>query len=256
MRTNSRGCLSCQTGRAARARPPARIPLDFRGFQWVRVTGRSTTRRRREVPYDLDIAFIRVSERAVTVNSGLRWGKNARSQELSPRETCVFFAGAAHSRGATRSDIGERRATEERSKVTNLHRKPSSAWRKDRRRDPIQSEALDMSRTNNHHNRPSVIVPTTQVGITIEDSAMTSTTTSTTASGGQRTIIRTTGGVYVSDPAIDEHFKRSLGPKKYAAVFNATADKETGLSVDDHFAKALGDTWTRLQATNRTKDST
>ena len=49
--------------------------------------------------------------------------------------------------------------------MTNLHRKPSSAWRKDRRRDPIQSEALDMSRTNNHHNRPSVIVPpTTQVG--------------------------------------------------------------------------------------------
>ncbi|KYN13762.1 PREDICTED: transcription cofactor vestigial-like protein 4 isoform X1 [Trachymyrmex cornetzi] len=147
---------------------------------------------------------------------------------------------------------------EERSKVTNLHRKPSSTWRKDRRRDPIQSEALDMSRTNNHHNRPSVIVPpTTQVGITIEDSAMTSTTTSTTASGGQRTIIRTTGGVYVSDPAIDEHFKRSLGPKKYAAVFNATTtDKETGLSVDDHFAKALGETWTRLQATNGTKDST
>lgn len=56
---------------------------------------------------------------------------------------------------------------EERPKVTNLHRKPSSAWRKERRRDPIQSEALDMSagRTNHHHNRPSVIVPTTpQVG--------------------------------------------------------------------------------------------
>ncbi|XP_018302407.1 transcription cofactor vestigial-like protein 4 isoform X2 [Mycetomoellerius zeteki] len=157
-------------------------------------------------------------------------------------------------------DVLSRAATmmqEERSKVTNLHRKPSSAWRKDRRRDPIQSEALDMSRTNHHHNRPSVIVPpTTQVGITIEDSTMTSTTTSTTASGGQRTIIRTTGGVYVSDPAIDEHFKRSLGPKKYAAVFNATTtDKETGLSVDDHFAKALGETWTRLQAVNRTKES-
>ncbi|XP_018394463.1 PREDICTED: uncharacterized protein LOC108773221 isoform X2 [Cyphomyrmex costatus] len=155
-------------------------------------------------------------------------------------------------------DVLSRAATmmqEERSKVTNLHRKPSSAWRKDRRRDPIQSEALDMSRTTHHHNRPSVIVPpTTQVGITIEDSAMTS-TTSTTASGGQRTIIRTTGGV--SDPAIDEHFKRSLGPKNYAAVFNATTtDKETGLSVDDHFAKALGETWTRLQAINRTKEST
>ncbi|XP_011691294.1 PREDICTED: transcription cofactor vestigial-like protein 4 isoform X1 [Wasmannia auropunctata] len=150
-----------------------------------------------------------------------------------------------------------RKTEEERSKVTNLHRKPSSAWRKDRRRDPIQSEALDMSagRTNHHHNRPSVIVPTTQVGITIEDTAMTSTTTSTTASGGQRTVIRMAGGV--SDPAIDEHFKRSLGPKKYAAVFNAnTTDKETGLSVDDHFAKALGETWTRLQAINRNKEST
>lgn len=50
-----------------------------------------------------------------------------------------------------------------------------------------------------------------------------------TAAGGQRTGIRTAGGV--SDPAIDEHFKRSLGPKEYAAVFNATnTDKETGLS--------------------------
>jgi len=50
-----------------------------------------------------------------------------------------------------------------------------------------------------------------------------------TTAGGQRTGIRTAGGV--SDPAIDEHFKRSLGPKKYAAVFNATnTDKDTGLS--------------------------
>lgn len=58
---------------------------------------------------------------------------------------------------------------------------------------------------------------------------MTPTTPSSTASGGQRTGMRTAGGV--SDPAIDEHFKRSLGPKKYAAVFNATTtDKETGLS--------------------------
>ncbi|XP_011631286.1 uncharacterized protein LOC105423292 isoform X2 [Pogonomyrmex barbatus] len=136
-------------------------------------------------------------------------------------------------------DVLSRAATmvqEERPKVTNLHRKPSSAWRKERRRDPIQSEALDMSagRTHHHHhNRPSVIVPTTpQAGITIEDTAMTPTPTTmpTAASGGQRTGIRTAGGV--SDPAIDEHFKRSLGPKEYAAVFNAnTTDKETGLSA-------------------------
>ncbi|XP_072760570.1 uncharacterized protein [Anoplolepis gracilipes] len=147
--------------------------------------------------------------------------------------------------------------SEERPKTTNLHRKPSSAWRKERRRDPIQSEALDMSasRQHHHHSRPSVIVPTTpQTGTTIENTA--ETTAIPTATGGQRTGIRTTGGV--SDPAIDEHFKRSLGPKEYAAVFspNSNTDKETGLSVDDHFAKALGETWTRLQANNRSKKST
>lgn len=157
-------------------------------------------------------------------------------------------------------DVLSRAATmvqEERPKATNLHRKPSSAWRKERRRDPIQSEALDMSAARvHHHSRPSVIVPTTpQPGTTIEDTAVAPTPTSTPSAGGQRTGIRTAGGV--SDPAIDEHFKRSLGLEEYAAVFNATnSDKETGLSVDDHFAKALGETWTRLQATSRTKDST
>ena len=163
-------------------------------------------------------------------------------------------------------DVLSRAATmvqEERPKATNLHRKPSSAWRKERRRDPIQSEALDMSAArvhhhNHHHSRPSVIVPTTpQPGTTIEDTAVapTPTMTPSAAAGGQRTGLRTVGGV--SDPAIEEHFKRSLGLEEYAAVFNAnTTDKEAGLSVDDHFAKALGETWTRLQATGRSKDST
>ncbi|XP_070162310.1 transcription cofactor vestigial-like protein 4 isoform X2 [Polyergus mexicanus] len=159
-------------------------------------------------------------------------------------------------------DVLSRAATmvqEERPKTTNLQRKPSSAWRKERRKDPIQSEALDMSaaRQHHHHSRPSVIVPTMpQSGTTIEDTAETPTPTAMpTAASGQRTGIRTAGGV--SDPAIDEHFKRSLGPKEYAAVFNATnTDKETGLSVDDHFAKALGETWTRLKAINRSKEST
>ncbi|XP_029156138.1 transcription cofactor vestigial-like protein 4 isoform X2 [Nylanderia fulva] len=151
-----------------------------------------------------------------------------------------------------------RKWEEERPKSTNLHRKPSSAWRKERRRDPIQNEALDMSaaRQHHHHSRPSVIVPTMpQAGSTVEETTETSTPTAMpTTTGGQRTGIRTAGGV--SDPAIDEHFKRSLGLKEYAAVFNATTtDKETGLSVDDHFAKALGETWTRLKAINRSKES-
>ena len=46
-----------------------------------------------------------------------------------------------------------------------MHRRPSSTWRKERRRDPIQIEALDMSAARVHSstssiNRPSVIVPT------------------------------------------------------------------------------------------------
>ncbi|XP_011336576.2 transcription cofactor vestigial-like protein 4 isoform X2 [Ooceraea biroi] len=158
---------------------------------------------------------------------------------------------------------GDTSSKEGRPKATNLHRKPSSAWRKERRRDPIQSEALDMSAARvHHHSRPSVIVPATpQAGTMLEDTAATPTPMATPPAAtspsahGQRTGIRTTGGV--SDPAIDEHFKRSLGPKEYAAVFNATTtDKETGLSVDDHFAKALGETWTRLKATNWSKEST
>lgn len=77
------------------------------------------------------------------------------------------------------------------------------------------------------------------------------------------------------DPIIDEHFRRSLG-SDYHVLFsnnnlpkesttktidklkNSTNNKEStssnvtefmdsaGLSVDDHFAKALGDTWKKL----------
>lgn len=68
------------------------------------------------------------------------------------------------------------------------------------------------------------------------------------------------------DPIIDEHFRRSLG-KDYHSLFSnnnpppipaKTSPKSTpttnvielmdpaGLSVDDHFAKALGDTWVKL----------
>ncbi|XP_022917402.2 transcription cofactor vestigial-like protein 4 isoform X1 [Onthophagus taurus] len=74
-------------------------------------------------------------------------------------------------------------------------------------------------------------------------------------------------GISMCDPIIDEHFRRSLG-KDYIAIFsNNNVSKEiatvrpppaksttsvielmdtAGLSVDDHFAKALGDTWLKL----------
>lgn len=77
------------------------------------------------------------------------------------------------------------------------------------------------------------------------------------------------------DPVIDEHFRRSLG-ERYTHLFAPAATERssnesssgvtggssssssaaanmastvsvTGLSVDDHFAKALGETWLKLQ---------
>lgn len=69
------------------------------------------------------------------------------------------------------------------------------------------------------------------------------------------------------DPIIDEHFRRSLGkdyvmlfsnnnknaepvsrsPEKPASPVKELLDMDNpGMSVDDHFAKALGDTWFKL----------
>lgn len=50
------------------------------------------------------------------------------------------------------------------------------------------------------------------------------------------------------DPAVEAHFRRSLGPQ-YAVLFaGPTEPAGSALTVDDHFARALGpDTWLRLQ---------
>ncbi|CAO1349264.1 unnamed protein product [Diamesa tonsa] len=59
------------------------------------------------------------------------------------------------------------------------------------------------------------------------------------------------------DPFIDEHFRRSLDlapqappPLKKQVIITETHDDDQGtndMSVDDHFAKALGDTWKKIQ---------
>lgn len=78
--------------------------------------------------------------------------------------------------------------------------------------------------------------------------------------------------ISMCDPVIDEHFRRSLGAD-YMALFNkksppqpkpAISPKTTitvscnndsvATSVDDHFAKALGDTWKKLQADRELKN--
>jgi len=93
----------------------------------------------------------------------------------------------------------------------------------------------------------------------------------------------------MSDPVIDEHFRRSLG-ERYTHLFASSTSSSsassaslvaadssttsggghtnpssrddklpstvnvTGLSVDDHFAKALGETWLKLQNENKDKE--
>ncbi|MBN3287491.1 VGLL4 protein, partial [Polyodon spathula] len=49
------------------------------------------------------------------------------------------------------------------------------------------------------------------------------------------------------DPVIEEHFRRSLG-KNYKEPEPMTKSVSITGSVDDHFAKALGETWLQIKA--------
>ncbi|XP_048522334.1 transcription cofactor vestigial-like protein 4 isoform X1 [Dendroctonus ponderosae] len=85
---------------------------------------------------------------------------------------------------------------------------------------------------------------------------------------------RIPSGISMCDTVIDEHFRRSLG-QDYHAIFQNTNPvteakhsaklpqqattnviefmDDTALSVDDHFAKALGDTWKQLNKKEQIK---
>lgn len=58
---------------------------------------------------------------------------------------------------------------------------------------------------------------------------------------------RKTNANTVSDPVIEEHFRRSLGKNYKDAEPVSNSVSITG-SVDDHFAKALGDAWLQIKA--------
>ncbi|KAL3269880.1 hypothetical protein HHI36_008937 [Cryptolaemus montrouzieri] len=87
--------------------------------------------------------------------------------------------------------------------------------------------------------------------------------------------VNSVNGISMCDPIIDEHFRRSLGENYHTLFMNNNISKEsapaktspstpthatlasrqvdigdlmdnTGMSVDDHFAKALGETWVKL----------
>lgn len=57
---------------------------------------------------------------------------------------------------------------------------------------------------------------------------------------------RKTNANTISDPVIEEHFRRSLGKNYKEAEPVSNSVSITG-SVDDHFAKALGDAWLQLK---------
>ncbi|XP_076124683.1 transcription cofactor vestigial-like protein 4b isoform X1 [Alosa pseudoharengus] len=50
------------------------------------------------------------------------------------------------------------------------------------------------------------------------------------------------------DPVIEEHFRRSLGKNYKAEAEPVTNSVSITGSVDDHFAKALGETWLQIKA--------
>lgn len=56
------------------------------------------------------------------------------------------------------------------------------------------------------------------------------------------------------DPVVEEHFRRSLG-KNYKEPEPAPNSVSITGSVDDHFAKALGDTWLQLKAKDGSSSS-
>ncbi|XP_060930326.1 transcription cofactor vestigial-like protein 4 [Limanda limanda] len=58
---------------------------------------------------------------------------------------------------------------------------------------------------------------------------------------------RKTNANTVCDPVIEEHFRRSLGKNYKEAEPESNSVSITG-SVDDHFAKALGDAWLQIKA--------
>ncbi|XP_046665833.1 uncharacterized protein LOC124357817 isoform X1 [Homalodisca vitripennis] len=113
-----------------------------------------------------------------------------------------------------------------------IHSEPiDMSTRRPRGSPPSYSQSLCYVR------RPSVITPVQQPSGVVEEEG-------------------------VCDPVIDEHFRRSLG-KDYMSVFADNGrikkpatdntvtvdspDTASSLSVDDHFAKALGETWLKLQ---------
>ncbi|XP_054553841.1 transcription cofactor vestigial-like protein 4 isoform X2 [Talpa occidentalis] len=67
------------------------------------------------------------------------------------------------------------------------------------------------------------------------------------APAGPASYRRAPSSAAACDPVVEEHFRRSLG-KNYKEPEPAPNSVSITGSVDDHFAKALGDTWLQIKA--------
>ncbi|XP_006820953.1 transcription cofactor vestigial-like protein 4 [Saccoglossus kowalevskii] len=112
--------------------------------------------------------------------------------------------------------------------------------------------------TNSQQMRPSVIAcapPPQSRENGLQLSAVQDKNELNTASNGsyRREVTCPSG---LCDPAIDEHFRRSLGKdykEEYWSSKPSNAIRITG-TVDEHFAQALGKTWSEIQSSDLKED--
>ncbi|XP_070559675.1 transcription cofactor vestigial-like protein 4 isoform X2 [Ptychodera flava] len=111
--------------------------------------------------------------------------------------------------------------------------------------------ALTMTTSTQQMMRPSVIACAPPPQVVRENNANAARNsngefTSSTKGNQRREVTCATG---MCDPAIDEHFRRSLGEdykEEYWSSKPSNAISITG-TVDDHFAQALGEKWIQMQ---------
>lgn len=167
--------------------------------------------------------------------------------------------------------------SEDSNKHASTKQLPTTKWKRDRRTRPEYSRKSDPKMPEEFELPPNGGIDT-PLDMSVRQRGQPPSYSQTINNPEFRSNYRTSvvtqaqrddmpSGISMCDPIIDEHFRRSLG-KDYVKIFsnNNAPPKDppivksppkmkdkvmelmdsTGLSVDDHFAKALGDTWLKL----------
>ncbi|KAF5298119.1 hypothetical protein FQA39_LY02543 [Lamprigera yunnana] len=171
--------------------------------------------------------------------------------------------------------------SEDTNKHNSTKQLPTTKWKRDRRTRPEYSRKSDPKIPEGFNpESENGNCPDTPLDMSVRQRGQPPSYSQTMNNPVYRSTYRTTvitqtpqkeeipSGISMCDPIIDEHFRRSLG-KDYVKIFsnNNVPAKDvavkapspskvnnrvvelmdgTGSSVDDHFAKALGDTWLKL----------